>query len=37
VRVVGTHWLSEVEGVVELEGHRPVGAMEMRGKAAYCF
>lgn len=37
VRVGGRSWLTRVEGVVELEGFRPVGGMEMGGKASYCF
>jgi hypothetical protein len=28
--------LTQVEGVVEREGRRPVGGIEMGGKAAYC-
>jgi hypothetical protein len=37
VRVGGRRWLTQVEGVVEQEGYRPVGGMEMGGKASYCF
>ena len=37
VRVGGSRWNTHVEGVVELEGYRPVGGMEMGGKANYCF
>lgn len=37
VRVGGRRWATQVEGVVELEGYRPVGGMEMGGKASYCF
>ena len=34
VRVGHRAWTTQVEGVVELEGMRPVGGMEMGGKAA---
>jgi len=37
VRVGGRSWDTRVEGVVELEGYRPVGGMEMGGKASYCL
>jgi hypothetical protein len=37
VRVGHREWLTRVEGVVEGEGYRPVGGMEMGGKASYCF
>jgi hypothetical protein len=37
VRVGHRQWTTEVEGVVETEGHRPVGGMEMGGKASYVF
>jgi hypothetical protein len=37
VRVGGKRWVTLVEGVVEQEGYRPVGGMEMGGKASYCF
>ena len=36
VRVGHRRWLTHVEGVVEGEGRRPVGGIEMGGKAAYC-
>lgn len=36
VRVGGRSWDTQVEGVLELEGFRPVGGMEMGGKASYC-
>jgi hypothetical protein len=36
VRVGHRQWTTQVEGVVELEGIRPVGGMEMGGKASYC-
>jgi hypothetical protein len=36
VRVGQRRWKTEVEGVVEGEGYRPVGGMEMGGKASYC-
>jgi hypothetical protein len=36
VRVGHRRWLTQVEGVVLKEGHRPVGGIEMGGKAAYC-
>ena len=36
VRVGHRHWTTRVEGVVELEGFRPVGGIEMGGKASYC-
>ena len=36
VRVGLRRWLTQVEGVVEGEGRRPVGGIEMGGKAAYC-
>ncbi len=35
VRVGHRRWLTQVEGVVEVEGRRPVGGTEMGGKAAY--
>jgi hypothetical protein len=34
VRVGGERWVTEVEGVVQEEGFRPVGGIEMGGKAA---
>ena len=37
VRVGHRQWTTEVEGVVEKEGFRPVGGMEMGGKASYVF
>jgi hypothetical protein len=37
VRVGGQQWVTKVEGVVEQESYRPVGGMEMGGKASYCF
>jgi hypothetical protein len=37
VRVGHRRWLTQVEGEVEEEGYRPVGGMEMGGKASYCF
>lgn len=36
VRVGHRRWKTEVEGSVELESIRPVGGMEMGGKALYC-
>ena len=36
VRVGHRRWTTEVSGVVEAEGLRPVGGMEMGGKAMYC-
>ena len=36
VRVGHRAWTTAVEGIVELEGLRPVGGMEMGGKASYC-
>lgn len=35
VRVGHRRWLTQVEGVVEVEGRRPVGGTEMGGKASY--
>ncbi len=37
VRVGHQRWTTTVEGVVEAEGFRPVGGMEMGGKASYCI
>jgi hypothetical protein len=37
VRVGHLQWVTRVEGVVEMEGYRPVGGMEMGGKASYCL
>jgi hypothetical protein len=36
VRVGHREWTTQVVGVVEAEGLRPVGGMEMGGKASYC-
>lgn len=36
VRVGHRKWTTQVTGRVELEGFRPVGGMEMGGKASYC-
>ena len=36
VRVGHRRWLTQVEGVVAREGRRPVGGIEMGGKASYC-
>lgn len=36
VRVGHRRWTAFVEGTVENEGVRPVGGMEMGGKALYC-
>jgi hypothetical protein len=36
VRVGHRRWLTQVEGVVLKEGQRPVGGIEMGGKASYC-
>lgn len=36
VRVGHRMWTTEVSGAVEAEGLRPVGGMEMGGKALYC-
>jgi hypothetical protein len=36
VRVGHRRWVTEVAGVVEVEGMRPVGGMEMGGKSLYC-
>src|SRR3954468_16876548 len=36
VRVGSRRWTTQVEGRVELEALRPVGGMEMGGKASYC-
>jgi hypothetical protein len=35
VRVGHRRWLTQVDGVVEGEGRRPVGGIEMGGKASY--
>jgi hypothetical protein len=36
VRVGHRQWSTRVEGVVEHEALRPVGGIEMGGKASYC-
>jgi hypothetical protein len=36
VRVGDREWTTRVEGVVEGEGLRPIGGMEMGGKSLYC-
>lgn len=36
VRVGHRQWTTLVEGVVEDESYRPVGGIEMGGKASYC-
>jgi hypothetical protein len=36
VRVGHRRWLTRVMGVVLKEGRRPVGGIEMGGKASYC-
>jgi hypothetical protein len=36
VRVGHRRWLTQVDGVVVSEGRRPVGGIEMGGKASYC-
>ena len=35
VRVGHLQWVTKVEGLVELEGRRPVGGIEMGGKSTY--
>jgi hypothetical protein len=37
VRVGSDRWVTSVEGIVEGEGYRPIGGIEMGGKASYCF
>lgn len=37
VRVGHREWLTHVVGRVERESVRPVGGMEMGGKASYCY
>jgi hypothetical protein len=37
VRVGDRRWLTQIEGVVEHESRRPVGGIEMGGKAFYCL
>ena len=36
VRVGHRRWITQVEGVVVHESRRPVGGIEMGGKASYC-
>jgi hypothetical protein len=36
VRVGHREWTTQVEGLVEREAYRPVGGIEMGGKASYC-
>lgn len=36
VRVGHRRWVTQVEGVVVGESRRPVGGIEMGGKASYC-
>jgi hypothetical protein len=36
VRVGHRRWLTQVEGIIVKEGRRPVGGIEMGGKASYC-
>jgi hypothetical protein len=36
VRVGHRQWTTQVEGIVEGEAYRPVGGVEMGGKASYC-
>jgi hypothetical protein len=36
VRVGHRRWQTQVEGIVTGEGRRPVGGIEMGGKASYC-
>ena len=36
VRVGHRRWTTEIGGVVEDEGQRPIGGMEMGGKSLYC-
>jgi hypothetical protein len=36
VRVGHRRWLTQVEGRFEGQGRRPVGGIEMGGKASYC-
>jgi hypothetical protein len=36
VRVGHRRWLTQVDGVLVREGRRPVGGIEMGGKASYC-
>jgi hypothetical protein len=37
VRVGHREWTTQVEGTLDREGYRPVGGMEMGGKANYCL
>ncbi|MFO0910584.1 MAG: hypothetical protein U0794_19940 [Isosphaeraceae bacterium] len=37
VRVGHRVWTTHIEGVVEKDGYRPVGGMEMGGKASYIL
>ena len=37
VRVGHRRWVTAVEGAVHGEGYRPVGGIEMGGKASYCY
>ena len=37
VRVGHIKWQTQVEGVVELDGYRPIGGIEMGGKVTYCL
>ncbi len=36
VRIGHRRWLTQVEGVIERSSRRPVGGIEMGGKASYC-
>jgi hypothetical protein len=36
VRVGHRRWMTHIEGVVTGEGRRPVGGIEMGGKASFC-
>jgi hypothetical protein len=36
VRVGERQWTTQVEGVVDGEGLRPIGGIEMGGKSLYC-
>ncbi len=36
VRIGHKQWTTQVTGTVESEGMRPVGGMEMGGKALFC-
>jgi hypothetical protein len=37
VRVGHRQWTTQVEGVIETEGYRPVGGTEMGGKSTYVL